>query len=299
MDADLSVSGTYQVTAEGFLSLTIDASSGDDAPVRGGTAWALQIPNQALVLSPVSTADDHFVAMVNGGECPNTDLASNWINVRASLSADAQSPESSYFGSLDHSFADGSTVLTSRFALTTGNPAQGEYSLGNGFCRDGIINSPTSDIYLAPTGGTTVHVDAAAADGGMFVFALPRTTIGSINDLDGSYAGLLSDESAGFGEKVSPVVVTCNSGICSGDFVTDIDAGTLAAQPFTVDLSGTINEPAIGLTTGEISLGDSTSNIGCMVDPDTLGNGQRTISCAGQSPTRGYGLLNLVLTSND
>ena len=135
MDADLSVSGSYQVTAEGFLSLTIDASSGDDAPVRGGKAWALEIPNYALVLGPVSTADDHFVAMVNGGECPNTDLASNWINVRASLSSDSLSPEGSYFGSLDHSFADGSTVLTSRFALSTGNPAQGEYSLGNGFCQ--------------------------------------------------------------------------------------------------------------------------------------------------------------------
>jgi hypothetical protein len=299
MPGDLSISGSYQQTTEGFISLTIEASSGDDAPVRGNKAWALEIPNHALFLSPVSTNDDHGISLVGGGECPNSDSIGNWINVRAPLSSNAESPEGSYFGSFAYTYANGSTVLTSQFALTVGNPDQGEYSSGNGFCRDGIIQTDSSDIYLSATGGATAHVNAAAADGGMIVFALPRATIGSISDLDGSYAGMIMDEGALFGEKVSPVIVTCNSGLCSGDFVNDVDAGTMAGQPFTVDLSGTINEPGMGLTTGELSLNGATGNIGCMVDPDNTGSGQRTISCAAQSPSQGYQLLNLILVSND
>jgi hypothetical protein len=299
MDPDLSVSGSFQQTAQGFLSMTIDASSGNDAPVRGNTTWAFEIPNHALTLSPISTVDDHAVTMVGGGVCPDSDVSANWISIRASLSSNAQSTEGSYFGALDYSYGQGSTTLRTQYALTVGNQSQGEYSLGNGFCRSGIISSASSDIYLSPTGATTVHVDAASPDGGMFVLALPRATIGSIGDLDGSYAGVMTDEAGGPGQKVSPVVVTCSSGICSGDFVADVSAGTLAGTPFSVDLSGSINAPSPGLTTGTVTVGGNSGNIGCMADPDNTGTGQRLISCAGQSTMNGYALLNLILASTD
>jgi len=298
-DPDLSVSGSYEQTAEGFLSLTIDASSGDDAPVRGSTTWAFEISNHALLLNSVSMADDHVVTMVGGGACPNSDVSANWINVHASLSSDAMSPQGSYFGVFDYTNAQGATTLRTQYALTVGNPSQGENFLGNGFCNNGIINSPSSDIYLSLSGAATVHVDAASPDGGMFVLALPRTTIGSIDDLDGSYAGVMTDEAGGPGQKASPVVVSCSSGICSGDFVVDVSSGTLAETPFSVDLSGSINTPSSGLTTGTISVGGSSGNLGCMADSNNTGNGQRLISCAGQSTTNGYALMNLILASTD
>ncbi len=297
--ADLAVSGQYSYTAEGFLSLTIDASSGDDAVVRGNTSWALEIPNYSLTLSPVSTVDDRAVTMVGGGVCPSSDINANWIAIASSLSSDAQSEAGSYFGSLDYSYAQGSTWLRSQHALTGGNPDQGQYSLGNGFCRSGIISSPSSDIYLSMSGATTVHVDAASPDGGTFVLALPRTTLGSIDDFDGNYAGVVTDEGALVGQKIRPVVVSCTSGICSGDFVSDVESGALAGTPFTVDLSGSINAPGPGLTTGTVDIGGITGNIGCMADPATEYSGQRVISCAGQSIENGYALLNLILASND
>jgi hypothetical protein len=299
MDPDLSVSGSFQGTAQGFLSMTIDASSGDDAPVRGNKAWAFEIPNHALTLSPISTADDHAVTMVGSGVCPDSDVSANWISIRAGASSDTQSTEGSYFGAMGFSNANGSTVLRSQYALTVGNPNQGEYALGNGFCRDGVISTTTSDIYLSPTGATTVHVDAAAPDGGMFILALPKTTLGSISDLDGNYGGVMTDEGAIQGQKVSPVVLSCASGICSGDFVADVATGALAGSPFTVDLSGSINAPSNGLTTGTVTVGGSSGNIGCMVSSYNPASGQRLISCAGQSTTKSYALMNLILASND
>jgi hypothetical protein len=299
MDSNLSISGVFQQTASGFVSMSIDASSGAEAPAQGETAWALEIPGYALLLGSVNTSDEHFVTMVDGGQCPTSDLSGNWITVRASANDDTSSSGSGFFGSLDYNRSFGTTVQTSRFALTNGNPGQGEYSLGNEFCRDGIVTSSTSDIYLAPNGGVTVHVDAADLDDGKFIFALPRTTIDSIADFDGSYAGVLSDEGASAGNMVSPVVVSCSNGICSGDYVTDVIAGTLAGQPFSIDLSGTINVPGPGLTTGELTVGGVTGNIGCMVDLDTAGSGQRVISCAGQSPTSNSSLVNLILAAND
>ena len=298
MDSDLKVSGSYQSTG-GFLSMTVDSSSGAEALTVGATAWALEIPGFALFLSPVSSSDDNIIPMVQGSDCPNTDLSNNWISVRANASADATSATGSYFGSLLYKFADGDTTLASQFALSGGNPDQGFASLGNGYCRDGVVKSASSDIYLSPTGGSTVHANAADEDGGYFIFAQPKTTISSIAGLDGSYAGALSDDGAALGQKVSPVFVTCSNGICSGDFVTDVATGALAGQPFTLDLSGTINEPGQGLTTGQLLMNGTVGNVGCMVDENLSATGRRMISCAGQTPTRNYRLFNLILSSND
>lgn len=295
---DLSVSGDYQTTNSGFVSMSVGSSSGTDAPSVDSQMWALEVPGFALVLSPVSTSDDRFLPMVSGGQCPGTDFSNNWITVRALPSADSTSASGSYFGSMSYRHTDGSTNLSTQFALTNGNPDQGEMALGNGYCRDGIVATSTSDIYLAVEGSATIRANVDDTVESM-IFSLPKTTIGSISSFDGTYAGVLSDDGADLNNKVSPVIVTCNSGICSGDIVSDIDAGTMAGQPFVVDLSGSINVPGPGLTTGQLQLGGSNGNVGCMVDADLTGNGSRMISCAGQSPTRDYRLFNLILTSND
>jgi len=298
MDNDLSVSGAYQVTDAGFVSMDVGASSGIDAPDVGSAIWAVEVPDFALVVSPVATSDDNFIAMVPGGECAGNDLSNNWIAVRAQASGDATSAEGSYFGSMIYQQSANSTSLTSQYALTTGNPDQGSLDLGIGYCSDGIVETATSDIYLGSQDSATVRANVGDASE-QTVFSLPKTTIGSIVDLDGSYSGVISDDGKDLDAKVSPVVVTCNAGICTGDVVSDVIAGTTAGEPFTVDLSGSINVPGSGLTTGQLQLGGSNGNVGCMVDADLDTNGSRVISCAGQSPTRDYRLFNLILISND
>ena len=295
---NLSVDGSYVATAAGFVTMTVDASTGTDAPGVNSQLWALEVPGFALMLSPVSTADDTFIPMVSGGNCPNTDFSNNWITVRAQASGDTTSPEGSYFGSLTYRFNDGATNLGSQFALTTGNPDQGAMSLGTGYCNDGVVSTATSDLYLGIEGSASIRANVDDANE-QTVFSLPKATIGSIASLDGTYAGILSDDGADLNAKVSPVLVTCTSGLCTGDVVTDVETGALAGQAFVIALSGSINVPEIGLTTGEFQVNGGSTNLGCMVDANLDGNGNRMISCAGQSPTRNYRLLSLILASND
>lgn len=296
---DLVISGTYQTTAAGFLQMTVDASSGTDAPAVDSSLWALEVPDYALFLSPASSSDDRMIPLVQGGQCIGSDLANNWINVQARLSADATSPEGSYFGTFNFTAAVGTSDLSTQFALAGGFSDQGSATLDPGFCNDGVMSTASSDIYFSGTGSVMANAFASDQDGGFLLLALPKTTIGSISDYDGSYVGVLTDDGADANQKVLPVSVTCAAGVCSGDIVTDISTGATAGQPFTADLFGTINEPASGFATGLINMGGSTGTIACMVDNNVRGTGQRMISCTGQSPIRGYAMLNLILASTD
>lgn len=296
---DLVISGTYQTTGAGFLLMSVDAGSGSGAPAAGSSLWALEVPDYALFLSPASNGDDRMIPMVQGGQCIGSDLSNNWINVQARPSADATSAQGSYFGSFNFTNAVGTADLATQFALTGGFPDQGQVTLSPGFCNDGIITTATSDIYLSDTGAAMANAFASDQDGGFLLLALPRSTIGSLDDYDGSYVGILADNGGDPDQKVFPVAVTCASGICTGAVVTDVTTGATAGQTFTVDLFGTINEPSPGFATGEFRMGGGTGSIACMVDSDVRGTGQRMISCTGQSPLRGYPMLNLVLASTD
>ncbi len=296
---DLTVSGSYEVTAAGFLQMTVDASTGTDAAAVGELLWAIEVPNQALLLSPASSSDDYMIPMVQGGQCADGDFGGNWINVRARLSGDASSSVGDYFGSINYTISDGATSLSTSYALGGGFAGQEASSLGNGFCSDGVIQTAESDIYVSANGGVIANAFASDEDGGFFVLAMPKKTLRSVAAFDGNYIGVSSDDGTSTEQKVRPVSVTCNSGICSGDYVTDVATGATAGQPFTVDLFGTINEPLHGFATGQLDIGGATGNIACMVDDDVLGTGQRMISCAGQSPSRTYRLFNLILTSAD
>lgn len=293
---DLVVNGTYSATAGGFVVLSVLTSDGSDAPPRGTTLWGVEIPGKALVLGPVAESDDNLLTMVDGS-CPGADISANWVNVRSRPGDDAGSADGSYFGSLSYARSNNETTLTSQYALTVGNPDQGSYSLGVGFCRDGVVTTPTSDVYLSTNGSISAQVDASDPDGGFYVLALPKTTLSSISDLDGSYAGALADHAAAPGSVATPVVVNCSGGLCTGQFVTDVLTGAVSGESFSVDLSGSINVPGMGMTTGAVTMGEASGNLGCIV-ADGISGGH-VLSCAGQSPTRGYALFNLILTSND
>ena len=299
MASQMSFSGGYQSTASGFLTLTVDAATGSNAPAVGSTLWGVQVGGSAFFMSPVAGYGEHFIPMVSGAECTGSDLANSWVNVRARSSADAASAEGSYFGSYAYTASDNGTSLDSQHALTSGNPDQGSFDLGHGFCDDGVIATPSSDIYLSAGGSAMAHADAASPDGGFIAFAMPRGTVGSIADFDGSYSGILSDDAADATGKVAAVVVTCESGICTGQVVADVATGALTGETFTVDLSGSLNVPTVGLSTGTVTVNGSSGNLGCMLDADVNFAGERMIACAGQSTNRSYALLNLILSSND
>jgi hypothetical protein len=298
-DSELLVSGSYQSTAAGFLSMTVDSSSGNNAPAPGASLWALEVPNLLLVMSPVSTDDDHFVPMVYGHECPGTDLGNNWINVRPSDSQDAASDAGGYFGAFNFVDSTTETLLVTQHALTDGNVDHGLQSLGHGYCDSGIVNTVDSDIHLSVSGAAVAHIGATSPDGGVFALALPKRTLGSIDDLDGSYIGVLSDHGASPGQRVSAVTVSCAGGLCSGDIVADVSSGTLSGETFGFDLFGTTNDPSIGFITGDIDLAAGNGNLACTVDANVAVTGQRMISCVGQSPSRSYRTVNVILASSD
>ena len=299
MPSETSFGGSYEVTPGGFVSLSVDSATGGNAPAVGSQLWGVDIGGAAFFMSPVAAYGADFIPMVRGSECTGSDLSNNWINVRARSSADAASAEGSYFGAYAFRASDNGSKLDTQFALTTGNPDQGQFDLGHGFCDDGVIATPTSDIRVSAAGSAVAHADATSPDGGFIAFAMPKTTLGSITELDGSYNGVLSDAAADGESNVSAVVVSCSSGICTGEFVTDIVTGTLSGETFSVDLSGSLNVPAGGMTTGTITVNGSSGNLGCMLDGNVNFAGERMISCAGQSTNRSYALLNLVLSSND
>ena len=296
---DLVVTGTYQTTAAGFLQMTVAGGTGLDAPSAGTSLWALEVPDYALFLSPASTSDDRMIPMVQGAECSGTDLGNNWINVQARPSDDASSASGSYFGTFEFTNAVGTSTLSTQHALTAGFPDQGLATMGPGFCNDGVLSTATADVYMSATGAVLANASASDEDGGFFALALPKTTIGSISDFDGTYVGILSDNGVDAGDKVLPVSVTCAAGICSGDVVSDVATGATAGQPFTADLFGTINEPSPGFATGTIDMAGNIGSLVCMVDDNVQGSGQRMVSCTGQSPIRGYPMLNLILASTD
>ncbi len=296
---DLTVSGSYEVTAAGFLQMTVESTNGDSAPATGEILWAVELSNGTALLSPTGTYSDQMIPMVQGGTCVDGDIGGNWITVRARPDGNATSPSGNYFGAFNYSNSTVTSTLSSGHALTDGFPAQESVSLGQGYCRNGVINTQNSDIYVATTGSAVANAFATDADGGFFVMASPKATIGSVAEFDGSYIGVASDDGIATNDKVTPVAVTCSSGICSVDRVTDINTGATAGQPYTLDLFGTMHEPSSGFATGQINVGGSVGNVACAINSNVDGTGQRTISCAGQSPTSGYRLFNLILSSAD
>ena len=296
---DLTVSGSYEVTAAGFLQMTVESTSGDGAPATGEILWAVQLSNGTAILSPTGTYSNQMIPMVKGGTCVDGDIGGNWITVRTRLDGNATSPSGNYFGAFNYSHSNVTSALSSGYALVDGFPAQESVSLGQGYCRDGVISTQNSDIYVAATGSVVANAFATDADGGFFVMASPKSTIGSVAEFDGSYIGVASDDGIPTSDKVTPVAVSCSSGICSVDRVTDMSTGATAGQPYTLDLFGTLNEPSTGFATGQIDVDGSVGNVACTINSNADGTGQRTIACAGQSPASGYRLFNLILASAD
>lgn len=293
---DMRVEGTYVRTDLGFVVMTVATGTGSDAPSAGDRAWAVEAPGYALMLH---TDGDRFIPMIESGACPEEDVLSNWVIARHRLEADPTATDGDFFGTFEFVAATGVASLPSQYALSEGFPAVGSSgSLDAVSCADGVASVDDADMFLTTNGGAIVHTNISQPAESSVIFALAQKTATSVAALDAEYAGIAFDASAAADARVSPVILACGNGQCSGQFVTDVAAGTTAGS-FFVDLSGSINVPEPGFITGVVRNADGASGrLACAIDEDANGSGRSMLSCVGQAPGDNTRLFNLFMVSN-
>jgi hypothetical protein len=297
---DLTVDGTYQRLASGFLKMTVGSASGTDAPSSGDQSWALEVPGYALMVKPMDSNNDQMIAMVKSGVCPQTDIDANWVVVKQDDSADATNPGRDYFGTFHFDTASGTPSLPSMYSLADPLNTLGTGTISSGICTDGVISVSDAVMYLTDNGGAIVHTGTDDADetDDHFIFALNRSAITNVNNLDGNYAGMLFNSNEPAGSRILPVALSCTTGTCVGNLVDDIDTGALSVESVTVNLSGGVDTPSDGFISGTITdASASTGNMVCMTDSDAAGTGKKVINCVGQSPGMASNMFNILLVS--
>ena len=293
---DLTVNGTYEELPSGFLKLTVTGSEGEEGPENGAMAWALEVPGYAFFLRPMEAENEQLIPMVTAGECPTDDVDANWVMVRKDSDADASDPERDFFGSFHYDAATETANLPVRRALGNNFQDGGSQELEGGSCADGIMEVDDAVMYLTSNGGAIVHTGLNRPDDGSFIFALGQRAITDVDNLDGDYAGILFDDNLESGAKIAPVSLSCTSGQCSGSLVADIETGELDEGSVAVNLTGTTDEFAPGLITGEI-VGEGTGAMACMADVNVLNTGRSIVSCVGQSPGDVTKMFNVIFVS--
>lgn len=288
---DLTVEGSFDRLANGFLELTVAAASGTDAPQPGETAWAVEVPGYALFLKPDDSPAGNFIAMVDAGACPESDLIANWVTVKSRQDADATRPDQDFFGTFAYDAATTSASLPGRHALSDGFADLGSSDIGPVTCANGIVAVDDAEMFLTANGGALVHTNISQPDEANIIFAMPQASVTAIDELDGAYAGIVFDGSA-TSATVQPATVECAAGLCNGALLDGV-GGAVAAQ-FTVNLTGTLDQPQPGFVSGTITADNETGNVACTVNSN-LG-GAQLVSCIGQAPGNTSAMFNLLFT---
>ena len=291
----LTVEGTYESFASGFLRLTVGSASGTDAPSPGDQAWALEIEGYAFILKPIDPSSDQIIPMINAGDCPTSDIAANWVMVKSNN--DATSATTDFYGEFNYAVATDTPSLPAKYSLTHATVTGGGIP-GTGTCEDGLMLVSDAEMFLTASSGAIVHTDITNPTNSQIIFAFEQKAISDIANTDGDYAGLLFDGSETGGDRVQAVSVDCTSGACTGTIVTDLVNNTLSTDTVTINLSGTVDSPLDGFVTGTIDDGGMTpGNLSCMFDIDVLGSGKKIVSCVGQSPGGNTDMFNVLLVS--
>lgn len=294
------IEGSYARYDSGFLGLTVESATGVYAPSPGDEAWALEVPGYALLLKPLD--GDQLIPMVSAGTCPSGDFDANWVIVKQRVGADAEDSDQDYFGTFSYDRSTATAELPSKRALSTGFPTVlGGSSLDGNSCSNGLMLVGTAPdiaaMYLTNTGGAIVQTNINDEDDAQFILALAQKEIGSLDQLDGDYAGMLFDESNPDGNKIAPVAMSCDTGVCTGTLVTDIETGTTSADTVTITLNGTLNFPNDGFVTGTIADSSDSGNLACMADIDANNQDKTIVSCVGQSPGDNAQMFNVIFVS--
>lgn len=293
----MTVEGTYERLDSGFLSLEVGSATGTDAPSPGDMAWALEVPGYALLLKPVDS--DQIIGMVTAGSCPSADVNAHWVMVKQRDGASASDASTDYFGTFAFDYDTGTPSLPSKYALTTGFPAVTDGGIdGSGSCDEGLMlvgDMPdTAAMYLTANGGAIVQTSIANDADASFIFALQADDV-QTSALDGDYAGMLFDDNMSDGSKINPVALSCDTGVCTGALVTDIETGATSSDTVTITMTGT---PGDSFISGTIEDSDSnTGNLVCMVDTSANGTDTDIVSCVGQSPGDNSQMFNVMFVS--
>lgn len=298
---DMTIAGAYSRLDSGFMKLTVDSSTGANAPANGDTAWALEVPGYALLVKPMQAGSDQMIAMVASGTCPTGDLNANWVLVKQDVGRDTSDSSADYTGTFSYNATSGTPELPSKYSITDPLTNLGSFPLSSGSCVDGILSFSVATLYLTDNGGAMVHTfgnDLTTEDDDNFIFALKQKVITNISAMDGDFVGMLFDETGDPGNKVVPISLSCTSGTCTGGNVTDIVTGAVdATNSVTVALSGTVDAPSAGFITGTISTATSTGKLTCMIDVDASGTGKKIGSCVGQAPGDITKMFNVMFVS--
>ncbi|MDH3716346.1 MAG: hypothetical protein OET44_21165 [Gammaproteobacteria bacterium] len=293
----LTVEGTYERMASGFLVLTVSGSEGEGGPDAGAQAWAVEVPGYALILKPMDAGSDQVIPMVVAGNCPADDVLANWVMVKKANTAAADDADREFFGTFAYSTDTNTATLPMRRALANAFQDAGAQALAGGACESGIMTVEDAVMYLTSNGGAIVHTEVNNPDDGSFIFALSQKAIGAVGNLDADYAGVLFDDSMTEGQKIQPVALSCAAGACTGTIVTDVTTGATSAESVTVTLDGDPDAFGNGLITGTIASGADTGNLACMADTGVLDSGRIMVSCIGQSPGDNSNMFNVLFTS--
>ena len=294
---DMTVNGDWTRLSTGFMHLSVNEAAGDEAPSVGDTAWGIEIPGFVLFLAPIKQQSEQIIPMVTAGACPEANLNANWVLVKKSGGADASDPERDFFGTFTYNAATEMATIPQKYALESYGALQSNDQLGGAECASGIMDLTEAGavMYLTDNGGAIVHVGVDDGDDGSFIFAFNKKAIGTINNLDGQYAGVLFDESLGNGDKIAPVNLTCDAGLCSADVVTDIETGATNGEATTINLTSTPDELEQGMVTGTIA--NNGSVLACMADIAVNGGSDKIITCVGQSPSDETKMFNVIVRS--
>lgn len=303
---DMTIGGSYSRLSSGFMALTVANSTGANAPANGETAWALEVPGYALLVKPMQSGSDQMIAMVASGTCPTGDLNANWVLVKQDVGGDTSDPLADYTGTFNYNATTSTASLPDKYSIidpTNDLEPGADVIPATGGCVDGVWAFDGATMYLTNNGGAVVHIlgdNLVSEDDDTFIFALKQKAISNVNAMDGSFVGMLFDETGSVGDKVIPIGLTCVSGTCIGGNVTDINTGAIdPTSTVTVSLSGTVDTPNTGIITGTISTDTSDGNMTCMIDVDVAGTGKKIGSCVGQAPDDATKMFNVMFVSVD
>lgn len=296
----LTVSGSYVRLSTGFSRLTVAEANGPGAPPIDARTWGLEVPDYTLVLHPLT--GDQPIPMIRDGRCPSLGSRANWVLFKKRAADRADDSEHAFFGTFQHFIGDSRADFPVRRALanTFQNRASVSLNTTAAACLDGRlpIESADTEIFLSANGGAIVHTEISDPDNRRILFGLTPKAILNVSAFDGSYAGMIIDESRPAGERIRPVLLNCTAGNCSGAVVTDLETGSLGTAAPTLELSGTPDAIAEGFITG-VARTDSTDArpLACLADFDAYATGHKIFTCVGQSPADPAKMFNAVLVS--
>lgn len=140
-----------------------------------------------------------------------------------------------------------------------------------------------------------MHTNQSNDDEANIIFAMPQQPFTAVSDLDGELIGIMFDQNPSpANDAVMAVTASCTAGLCQGALIDDVRTGDSVAT-FSINLTGTLDQPTPGFITGTILSENEEGNIACVVNTDLGTSGTNLVSCVGQAPGDNTGMFNLIL----